>query len=44
MERSFSTVLSSWLNQLFDRLLNRPTPVPARVIVRPGDARTLRRR
>ena len=44
MERSFSTVLSSWLSQLIDRLLNRPTPVPARVVVRPDDARVLRRR
>ena len=44
MQRSFPTVLSSWLSQLVDRLLNRPTPVPARVIVRPDDARILRRR
>lgn len=43
MERSFSTVLSSWLSQLIDRLLNRPTPVPARIIVRPDDSRGSRR-
>ena len=44
MEPSLAHVLSSWLSRLLDRMLNRPTPVPARVVIRPDDARYLRRR
>ena len=44
MEPTTSGVFRSWLSHLLDRLLNRPTPVPARVPIRPDDARVLRRR
>ena len=44
MEPTASTTFRSWLTHLLDRLLNRPTPVPARVPIRPDDARILRRR
>ena len=44
MEPTTSITFRSWLAQLLDRFLNRPTPVPARVPIRPDDARILRRR
>ncbi len=44
MEPTFTNTLASWLTHLLDRLLNRPAPVPARVVIRPDDARSLRRR
>ena len=43
MEPRRPLVLSSWISQLVDRLLGRPTPVPARVVIRPDASRLERR-